>query len=129
VLYALAGFSGGITCYVKDGFLCYEFNLFEVQRTKLKSKDKLATGKVKIEVESKLIAKIGGPMEVSLKVNGNAVAQGQVPAAMSLHFTSNATFDIGTDLDSPVSLDYYDQAPFSFNGTIGKTEIKYLKKP
>jgi hypothetical protein len=44
---------------------------------------------------------------------------------MSLHFTSNATFDIGTDLDSPVSLDYYDQAPFAFGGTIGKTTIKY----
>ena len=128
VLYALAGFSGGVTCYVKDGFLCYEFNLFEVQRTKLKSKDKLPTGKIKVEVESKLTAKIGGPMDVSLKVNGKEVAQGQVPAAMSLHFTSNATFDIGTDLDSPVSLDYFDQAPFAFNGTIGTTTIKYLKK-
>ena len=128
VLYALAGFSGGITCYVKDGFLCYEFNLFEVQRTKLKSKDKLPTGKVKVEVESKLAAKIGGPMDVTLKVNGKDVAQGRVPAAMSLHFTSNATFDIGTDLDSPVSLDYFDQAPFAFNGTIGTTTIKYLKK-
>ena len=128
VLYALAGFSGGITCYVRDGFLCYEFNLFEVQRTKLRSKAKLPSGKVKVEVESKLAAKIGGPMDVTLKVNGNVVAQGQVPAAMSLHFTSNATFDIGTDLDSPVSLDYFDQAPFPFNGTIGTTTIKYLKK-
>jgi arylsulfatase A-like enzyme len=128
VLYALAGFSGGLTCYVKDGFLCYEFNLFEVQRTKLKSKDKLPTGKVKVEVESRLTAKIGGPMDVTLKVNGNVVSSGRVPAAMSLHFTSNATFDIGTDLDSPVSLDYFDQAPFAFNGTIGTTTIKYLKK-
>ena len=128
VLYALAGFSGGLTCYVKDGFLCYEFNLFEIQRTKLKSQARLPTGKVKVEVESKLADKIGGPMDVTLKVNGEEVAQGRVPAAMSLHFTSNATFDIGTDLDSPVSLDYYDQAPFAFNGTIGKTTIRYLKK-
>jgi arylsulfatase len=128
VLYALAGFSGGITCYVKDGFLHYEFNLFEVQRTKLRSKDKLPTGKVKIDVESRLVAKIGGPMDVTMKVNGNVVEQGRVPAAMSLHFTSNATFDIGTDLDSPVSLDYFDQAPFAFNGTIGTTNIRYLKK-
>ena len=51
-----------------------------------------------------------------------------VPAAMSLHFTSNATFDIGTDQDSPVSLDNYDQAPFTFNGTIGRTKIEDLKK-
>ena len=128
VLYALAGFSGGITTYVKDGFLNYEFNLFEVQRTKIRSKDKLPVGKAKIEVESKLVDKIGGPMDVTLKVNGQVVGQGRVPAAMSLHFTSNATFDIGTDLDSPVSLAYYDQAPFAFNGTIGKTTIVYLKK-
>ena len=123
----MAGFSGGITCYIKDGILCYEFNLFEIQRTKLQSK-KLPIGKAKIEVESKLVDKIGGPLDVTLKVNGKDVAQGRVPAAMSLHFTSNATFDIGVDLDSPVSLDYFDQAPFKFNGTIGTTTIKYLKK-
>ena len=128
VLYALAGFSGGITCYVKDGFLNYEFNLFEVARTKIKSKNKLPAGKLKIEVESKLVAKIGGPMDVTLKVNGVVVAEDRVPAAMSLHFTSNATFDIGSDQDSPVSLDYFDQAPFPFNGTIETTKISYLKK-
>ena len=67
VLYALAGFSGGVTCYVKDGILSYEFNLFEVQRTKIKAKDKLAAGKAKIEVESKLAGPIGGPMNVTLE--------------------------------------------------------------
>jgi len=128
VLYALAGFSGGVTCYVKDGILSYEFNLFEITRTKIRAKEKLAAGKAKIEVESKLVDKIGGAMNVTLKVNGKAVAQGQVPAAMSLHFTSNATFDIGSDLDSPVSLDYFDKAPFAFNGTIGTTKVTYLKK-
>jgi len=127
VLYALCGFSGGLTCYVKDGVLSYEFNLFEVQRTKVKANRKLPVGKCKIEVESKLVDKIGGPMDITLRINGEIVGQGKVPAAMSLHFGSNATFDIGTDLDSPVSLDYYDLAPFEFNGTIGKTEIKYLK--
>ena len=128
VLYALAGFSGGITTYMKDGFLNYEFNLFEVQRTKIKSKTQLPVGKVKVEVESKLAGPIGGPMDITLRANGEVVGQGRVPAAMSLHFTSNATFDIGTDLDSPVSLDYYDQAPFAFNGSIGTTKITYLKK-
>ena len=67
VLYALAGFSGGLTCYIKDGILCYEFNLFEIQRTKIRSKDKLATGNRKIEVESKLVDKIGGPMDMTFE--------------------------------------------------------------
>ncbi|MEA2116816.1 MAG: arylsulfatase [Thermodesulfobacteriota bacterium] len=126
VLYALAGFSGGLTCYVKDGVLSYEFNLFEIQRTKIRSQDVLPVGKTTIEVESRLVDKIGGAMDITLRVNGAVVGQGLVPVAMSLHFTSNATFDVGTDKDSPVSLDYYDEAPFTFNGTIGKTTIKYL---
>jgi arylsulfatase A-like enzyme len=128
VLYALAGFSGGVTCYMKDGYLKYEFNLFEVERTKIKSATKIPAGKVKIEVESKLEGPIGGPMNVVLKLNGKEVAKGRVPRAMSLHFTSNATFDIGVDTDSPVSLDYYDLAPFKFNGKIGATRIWYTDK-
>jgi arylsulfatase len=67
-------------------------------------------------------------MVITLKVNGEVVGQTKVPAAMSLHFTSNATFDIGTDLDSPVALDYFDKAPFTFNSAIGKTTIAYLIK-
>ncbi len=128
VLYALAGFSGGLTCYVKDGVLSYEFNLFEIQRTKIRSQGVLPIGKTTIEVESKLVDKIGGAMDIILRVNGAVVGKGQVPAAMSLHFTSNATFDIGTNKNSPVSLDYYDMAPFTFNGAIGKTTIEYLKR-
>ena len=37
VLYALGAFSGGLSCYVKDGTLCYEYNLFEIERTKIRA--------------------------------------------------------------------------------------------
>jgi arylsulfatase len=126
VLYALAGFSGGLTCYIKDNTLCYEFNLFEVRRTKIRSSEPLPEGRATIEVESKLVDKIGGPIDVRMKVNGKQVAKDRVPNGMSLHFTSNATFDIGKDQDSPVSLDYFEDAPFEFNGKIGRTRIEYL---
>ncbi len=128
VLYAVGGFGGGLTCYVKEGALHYEFNQFEVVRTKIKSQGKLPTGKVKIEVESKLVAKVGGPMDITMKVNGKVVGQGQVPTAISLHFTTNESLDLGSDTSSPVSLDYYQDAPFAFNGTIGTTTISYPKK-
>lgn len=128
VLYALAGFSGGVTCYMKDGVLCYEFNLFEIERTKVRSGLALAPGKHEIVVQSKLVDSIGGAMDITLGVDGQKVGTGRVPRAMSLHFTSNATFDIGVDLDSPVALDYFDEAPFAFNGKIGKTVIKYDRK-
>ncbi|MDG3583932.1 arylsulfatase [Galbibacter pacificus] len=125
VLYALAGMGGGVTCFFKDNQLHYEFNLFMVRRTKIQSKT-IKPGQKKISIESKLIDKIGGPIDVVIRVDGKEVASGRVPNGMSLHFTSNATFDIGTDRDSPVSLDYHKEAPFSFNGTIGETSIKYI---
>ena len=64
-------------------------------------------------------------MDVTLKVNGKVVAQGRVPMTAPLTFTANDCLDIGSDLGSPVSLDYFDLAPFAFNGTIGTTKIKY----
>ena len=128
VLYALGGFSGGLTLYVKDGVLSYEYNIFEIDRIKIRSKETLPVGKVKVEVESKLTASYSGPMDVTLKVNGMAVAQGRVPMTAAFHFTGNDCLDLGSDLGSPMSLDYYDQAPFAFNGTIGTTRIVYSKK-
>ena len=38
VLYRLVGDGGGnLTCFVMDGIVCYEYNLFIVQRTKIRS--------------------------------------------------------------------------------------------
>ncbi|MBL9145143.1 MAG: arylsulfatase [Verrucomicrobiaceae bacterium] len=129
VLYALGGFSAGLTCYTKDGALNYEYNLFEIQRTKIQSKSSLPKGKVKLEVVSKLVApKPGAPMDVTLKINGTVVGEGRVPITAPLSFTAQDCLDIGSDLGSPVALDYFDAAPFKFNGTIGTTRIVYPKK-
>jgi hypothetical protein len=73
VLHALGAVSGGLTCYVKDGVLCYEYNLFMIDRTKIRAKEKLPVGKVKIEVETKPFApKPGSPLDVPMKVNGRS---------------------------------------------------------
>jgi len=41
VLYALGGVGGGLTCYITDGYLCYECNTFIVMRTKIRSDQRL----------------------------------------------------------------------------------------
>ena len=126
VIYALGGFSGGLTLYVKDGSLAYEYNLFEIARTHIKAKDKLPTGNVKIEVETSYVEpKPAGPLNVVLKVNGKEVASGVVPVSAPLLFTANDGLDFGIDLGSPVGLEYYDQAPFKFNGTIEGAQVRY----
>ena len=53
------------------------------------------------------------------------VATGRVPVSAPLGFTANDCLDIGTDLGSPVSLAYYDEAPFKFNGKIDRVHIRY----
>ena len=80
VLYALGAFSGGVALWVDDGTLNYEYNLFELERTRIASTAPLPRGKARIEVETR---KAGtghaAPLDVAVRVNGNVVAQGRVP--------------------------------------------------
>ena len=127
VLYKLGANSGGLTCFVEDGILCYEYNLFIIQRTKIRAQQKLPTGKVKIEIETVYaVPKPGGPLNITMRVNGDVVATGQVPISAPLLFTANDCLDIGIALGSPVSLDYYDKVPFKFNGTIEQVRVEYV---
>ena len=65
VLYALGGASGGLTLYMDKGRLVYEYNMMIIERYTARSKDKLAPGKHRIEVDT-TIAKPGAPAEVVL---------------------------------------------------------------
>jgi hypothetical protein len=38
-------------------------------------------------------------------------------------FSASETLDVGVDLGSPVSFDYFDRQPFAFNGKIGKVTV------
>ncbi|MCC7375443.1 MAG: arylsulfatase [Verrucomicrobiales bacterium] len=128
VLYSLGAFSGGLSCYVKDGVLSYEYNLFEIQRTHIRAGGNLPAGKAKIEVITQYaVKKPAGPLEITMKVNGTSVATGTVPVSAPLLFTANDCLDIGTDLGSPVSVDYFDHAPFKFNGRIRNVHVEYTK--
>ena len=73
-------------------------------------------GKHRIEVDT-TIAKPGAPpRSFSRSTAGGRPhdVKRTVPAA----FTASETFDVGIDLGSPVSLDYFDRRPFAFDGKI-----------
>jgi arylsulfatase len=127
VLYALGAFSGGLSCYLQDGVVGYEYNLFEISRFNLKADQALPAGPARIEVESKTVsAKPGSPMDVTIRINGVTAAQGRVPITAPIGFTANDCLDLGCDLGSPVSPDYYDLAPYKLEGTLGEVKVKYL---
>lgn len=130
VIYALGGFAGGLALYVKDGILSYEYNLFEIRRTHIRAGSRLPRGKVTIDVETTYVErKPAGPLKVMLKVDGREVASGVVPVSAPLFFTANDALDFGIDLGSPVGIEYFDLAPFKFNGEISMARVKYLGSP
>ena len=70
--------------------------------------------------------KLVPPGDVSIKVNGQAVGKANIPNLAILAFSTEG-FEVGRDEHSPVSLDYFDQGEFEFNGTIHNMNVKYLK--
>jgi arylsulfatase len=122
ILYAQGGASGGLTLYMDKGDLVYEYNMMIIERTIARSKGKLAAGKHRIEVDT-TIAKPGAPAEVVLTVDGQEVARTNVKRTVPAAFTASESFDVGTDLGSPVSLDYFDRRPFAFDGKIEKVFV------
>jgi hypothetical protein len=126
VLYALGGVAGGLTCYLDDGFLCYEYNLFIISRTKIRSETKLPAGPASITVDTRYAEqRPAGPLDITMSVATEVVAQGRVPVSAPLLFTANDCLDIGVCLGSPVSLDYYERAPFPFEGRIDRVRVAY----
>lgn len=127
VLYALGANSGGLTLYLEDGLLCYEYNLFIIQRTRIRAEQPLPAGRTRIEVRTEYAeARPAGPLDVTISADDTVVATGRVPVSAPLLFTANDCLDIGRCLGSPVSLDYFDRAPFPCEGAIETVRVRYL---
>jgi len=122
VLYALGGASGGLSLFMDQGQLVYEYNMMVIERYVARSQEKLSPGKHRIEVGT-TIAKPGAPAEVVLQVDGQELARTTVKRTVPAAFTASETFDVGIDLGSPVSLDYFDRRPFAFDGKIEKVLV------
>jgi arylsulfatase len=59
-----------------------------------------------------------------LKVDGAEVARTTVKRTVPAAFTASESFDVGVDLGSPVSLDYFDRRPFRFDGNISAVKVQ-----
>lgn len=123
VLYALGGASAGLTCYMDDGFLCYEYNLFIVERYTVKSERRLPAGEHKIVIDTD-IPRPGGPATIVLSVDDLEFGRLQTKRTAPAAFTASETFDVGIDLGSPVSTSYSERRPFEFDGKIDRVRVR-----
>ncbi|KAF2507230.1 arylsulfatase [Flavobacterium zhairuonense] len=125
VLYALGGSGGGVTLFMDNGKLVYEYNMLIIERYNVESSEKIPAGKHKIEVLT-TIAKPGAPADIVITVDGKEYAKGEVKRTVPVAFTASETFDVGEDLGGPVSIRYYKKAPFKFEGKINSVKVNLL---
>jgi hypothetical protein len=125
VLYAMGGAGGGLTCYMEEGHLVFEYNLMIIDRSIARSTEKIAAGTHTIVVNTSLKApKPGAPADIVLSVDGKEIARTTAKMTVPAAFTASESFDVGTDLGSTVSRDYYDRRPFKFDGHIREVRVK-----
>jgi hypothetical protein len=55
------------------------------------------------------------------------VAKVGLKRTVSFAFSASETFDVGADLGSTVSNDYYDRRLFAFTGKIGRVKVQLIK--
>jgi len=124
VLYALGGAGGGLTLYMDKGQLVYEYNMMIIERYIARSDTRLPAGKHRIEVTTALAsAQPLSAADVVLMVDGKEVARTTVKRTVPAAFSASETFDVGVDLGSPVSVDYFERRPFAFDGRISSVKV------
>jgi arylsulfatase A-like enzyme len=121
VLYAVGGSGGGLSVYVRDGRLVYEYNMMIIENYQAQT-DRIPAGKHKIVIDT-TIAKPGGPGDVLITVDGAEAARTTLARTVPAAFTATESFDIGVDLGSTVSLTYEDERPFAFDGKIEQVKV------
>ncbi len=118
------GSGGGLTCYMDEGYPVFEYNFMIVQRFIAKSEKKLSAGKHTIVVDTTLTApRPGSPADIVLTVDGQEVARTTAAMTVPAAFTASESFDVGIDLGSTVSRDYFPQRPFCFDGEIQEVRV------
>jgi arylsulfatase len=130
VLYAVGGSGGGLSCYLDDGYLCFEYNLMIIYRSLARSKERLSPGKHTILVETLLATeKPGSAADIVLSVDGTEVARTDTKMTVPGLFNASESFDVGIDLGSPVARDYFERAPFPFSGEIKVLTVSLTRSP
>lgn len=127
VLYAMGGFNGGVSLFMDDGYLAYEYNMLGMCRYKVRSPDRLPAGRHALEIEFTMSEGHAPSRTASyvLRVNGEWIAATEVGITVPGAFSACETFDVGCDLGSPVAHEYFDRAPFRFSGTVHEVWLRY----
>jgi arylsulfatase len=123
VLVAQGGAFGGWSLYLHEGRPAYCYNLFGLQQFTVRAEAPVPTGDHQVRME---FGYDGGGLgkggTVDLFVDGKPVGQGRVEGTVPMIFSTDETFDVGSDSATPVS-DDYTPAGSVFGGRIHRVQV------
>jgi arylsulfatase len=124
VIIAQAGYFGGWVLYAKNGRVHHEYNWFALERTNIASAAALKPGKHTIVYEFiPDAAKPGTGGKSILTIDGQKVAEGQIPKTQAFMFSGDEGTDVGVDGETNVSADYK-QGDNAFTGKIVRVTVE-----
>jgi arylsulfatase len=126
VLFAMGGYAGGVSLYALDGELYYEYSALLLKRDRIKV-GALPAGDVSIAYEMRTPMERAAQAELIFWINDEEATTGKLQRTIPLFFTASETFDVGMDTASPVANDYFDLAPFAFEGSLKRLHFSNLE--
>ena len=110
----------GVTLYIKDNHLHFDYHAYD-DWARIQADSPLPIGDFVIGISLQSDSP-RGPGQVTLSIDGEQVASGQVDVLQRRILFAHGEFDIGADRRSPVG-DNYDP-PFEFEGQIHTVDIE-----
>ena len=119
----MGGDTNGWSLYLKDGRPTFCYNLGAVQLTYIRGDEVVEPGKhiIRYEFEKRGTEKFGAGGVGRLFVDGDKVAEGEIPRTSAFGYSLDETFDVGCDKGAPVTNEY--RALASFTGRIVRIDM------
>lgn len=123
VLYAVGGSGGGLTVFMDNGHVVYEYNMMIIENYSMRSAEPLSAGRHSIKVSTNIDGP-GKPGVATISIDGDIIGTVKLDRTVPAAFTATESFDVGIDLGSPVSQIYDDRRPFEFDGEIKSLRVE-----
>lgn len=123
VIISQAGRFGGWSLYMKNGRVHHDYNYFGLEHTNIASTQALGAGSHEIKFEfiiDEPVPASGG--KCILYVDGEKVAEGQIPKTQPFGYSGDEGVDVGTDNETNVTNDYKEDDN-KFDGKIKKVTV------
>ena len=127
VLFSMGGNDGGFSFYVQNGKLTYGYNYVTDSYFKVEFSQPLPAGRHIFSFQftptgpADIAQGRGTPAHIKLLVDGQPVAEGDLPVTIPLSLGLSAGVALGADPGSPTTPDY--QPPFKFTGEVNRALV------